>query len=339
MKIKKVKWNQHPILGDLELDFTNGITGEPFDTIVFVGENGTGKTTILETISSFLNIGSFEYFSYIEYVIEDKIYSAIPTIEKIDYTKDFFDILNHENNSKSNIRSNHVYIPESIKSNTIDPRYYGCVFSKARADYKTEQIVYTTTKHLDSEKYDTDNEDNFTTLKQLIVDIQHQDDSDYSKLNQSAGMAPVAWPTFYPNSKIYRFKNAFDNFFEKIKYIGVIDNKDYKSILFKKNDKDIPIDNLSTGEKQIVFRGIYLLRNSKILDGSTIFIDEPELSMHPKWQQRILTYYRNLYMDATTHKQKAQLFFATHSEHVLEKALSDKNNTLVIVLKDNNGII
>ncbi|KAA6310936.1 hypothetical protein EZS27_037849, partial [termite gut metagenome] len=27
MKIKKVKWMNHPILGDLELDFTNTTTG------------------------------------------------------------------------------------------------------------------------------------------------------------------------------------------------------------------------------------------------------------------------------------------------------------------------
>lgn len=57
MKIKKVKWSNHPILGNLELDFTNQVTGEPFSNILFAGENGSGKTTILETISTFLNLG------------------------------------------------------------------------------------------------------------------------------------------------------------------------------------------------------------------------------------------------------------------------------------------
>lgn len=67
-------------------------------------------------------------------------------------------------------------------------------------------------------------------------------------------------------------------------------------------------------------------------------IDEPELSMHPKWQEKILQYYKNLFTN-NTGSQKAQLFFATHSEHVLNEALKDQNNNLVIILSDNAGII
>lgn len=37
--------------------------------------------------------------------------------------------------------------------------------------------------------------------------------------------------------------------------------------------------------------------------------------------------------------QKAQLFFATHSEHVVKEALTEKNNNLVIVLADVGGLI
>ena len=78
MKIKKVKWNNHPILGNLELDFTNPATGEPFNNILFAGENGCGKTTILESISTFLNLGSFENFEYIEYIINGELLKAKP---------------------------------------------------------------------------------------------------------------------------------------------------------------------------------------------------------------------------------------------------------------------
>ena len=38
--IKKVKWKEHPILGNLELDFTKE-DGSIYNTIVFAGENGT----------------------------------------------------------------------------------------------------------------------------------------------------------------------------------------------------------------------------------------------------------------------------------------------------------
>lgn len=72
MKIRKVKWANHPILGNLELDFVNPATNKAYSTIVLAGENGTGKTTILETLNTFLSIGSFEPFDRIEYEVEDK---------------------------------------------------------------------------------------------------------------------------------------------------------------------------------------------------------------------------------------------------------------------------
>ena len=38
--ITKVKWNNHEILGNLELNFTKN-DGSPYSTIVLAGENGT----------------------------------------------------------------------------------------------------------------------------------------------------------------------------------------------------------------------------------------------------------------------------------------------------------
>ena len=52
--IKKIKWHNHAILGNLELDFTKP-DGTIYDTIVLAGENGTGKTTVLETLSNYLS--------------------------------------------------------------------------------------------------------------------------------------------------------------------------------------------------------------------------------------------------------------------------------------------
>ena len=94
---------------------------------------------------------------------------------------------------------------------------------------------------------------------------------------------------------------------------------------------------MSTGEKQIVFRGSHLLKNSQNLIGGTIFVDEPELSMHPKWQEKILKYYRDLFTQNGT--QMAQMFFSTHSEYVIRAALEDTDNVLVIILEDDNGVI
>jgi len=335
MNIKKIKWNNHPILGDLEIDFTNLSTGDSYDTVVLAGENGSGKTTILDSISLFLNLGSFEFFEYIEYIVSGDTFRAVPTSDGTTHPN-FFDVIDNQGN-RLTIRSDKQNDRQRIDSNMQDLRHYGCVYSRARADYKTQQITSTTTKRLDVDKYDSDIEDDFTSLKQLIVDIQNQDNSDYVELNKGLGANPKSWDGYYPSSKIYRFKNAFDNFFDKIKYYKVEDNNNEKSILFKKNGKAVSIDKLSTGEKQIVFRGIYLLKNSKNLNGAAIMIDEPELSMHPRWQKNVLKYYKDLFTDNSI--QHVQLLIATHSEYVLENALINRANNLVIVLNDDNGII
>lgn len=340
MKIRKVKWANHPILGNLELDFVNYTTGKPFSTIVFAGENGSGKTTILETLNSFLCIGSFKPFDMIEYEVDNELYTLTPPM--IPESNDtFFTRFDVKSNRAENIRSDKANNPSTIQSDKNDPRSYGCVFSRPRADYKTSKIESVKTNELDNDKYDSDKEDNFTSLKQLIVDIQEQDNEQYYDMNSQRsqrGEIAMTVSEFEPNSKIFRFKKAFNKFFGKVKYKKVGNIAGEKVILFEKNGIEISSDNLSTGEKQIVYRGAYLLRNLNQLSGATIMIDEPELSMHPKWQEKILRYYKDIFTSEKG-EQVCQLFFATHSEHVLKSALMHQNDNLVIVLIDNAGII
>lgn len=339
MKIRKVKWANHLILGNLELDFVNPVTNKPYSTIVLAGENGTGKTTILETLNTFLSIGSFEPFDGIEYEVEDKRYILTPS-NIPGSLKTFFTRYDVENNTSENIHSDKNISPDSIHSDNKDPRSYGSVFSRPRADYKTSKIESVKTNELDKNKYDSDKDDNFTSLKQLIVDVQNQDNEQYRDINDKRnqqGQAPMSTADFEPVSKIYRFKSAFNGFFETIKYKKVGNASGEKVVIFEKHGIEIPIDVLSTGEKQVVFRGAYLLRNINVLQNSTIMIDEPELSMHPLWQKKILQYYKNLFTDANSN-QTAQLFFASHSEAVISEALKDLDKTKVIVLKrDSNG--
>ena len=344
MKITKIKWTEHPILGDLELDFTNK-KGVPYDTIIFAGENGTGKTTVLTSISDFLDGYPID-FEYIEYQIDDKIYRATYPTQGLYYG--YYNLILPDGtikqvNSGKNRNGGKTSNP-SIDEDPRNIRFYGCVFSKARADYKTEKIKGTTTRQLDIENKDIDTEDNFTSIKQLLVDIEGEDNAKFkeeSKKREELGNTPIYWSDFNPSSKMYRFSNAFDNFFEnKIKYGKIESNSAEKVILFEKNKSNISIDNLSTGEKQIVFRGAFLLRNLQKMKGGTVFIDEPELSMHPKWEKKILQYYKDLFTE--DRELKSQLFIATHSEYVLEEALSqnkENENNLVIVLKDDSGQI
>ena len=81
MKIRKLQFNNNKILGNLELDFINPTTNVPYDTILLVGENGVGKTTILTGISDFLSGQDLSRcFNSIEYTIDNEIItmSSIP---------------------------------------------------------------------------------------------------------------------------------------------------------------------------------------------------------------------------------------------------------------------
>ena len=84
-----------------------------------------------------------------------------------------------------------------------------------------------------------------------------------------------------------------------------------------------------------MFRGAHLLKNSKNIIGGIVLLDEPELSMHPIWQKKILDYYRGLF--ESDNNQTVQMIVATHSEYVIQSALKDRENILVIVLTDSAG--
>jgi predicted ATPase len=72
-----------------------------------------------------------------------------------------------------------------------------------------------------------------------------------------------------------------------------------------------PISRLSSGERQILTLFTFLAFSSK---GQGVFIvDEPELSLHPKWQHEFMSVFLGLRPEAT------QLILATHSPDIVGK--------------------
>lgn len=53
--------------------------------------------------------------------------------------------------------------------------------------------------------------------------------------------------------------------------IDVYNRNGHNLIIFQKNGVDIPINNLSSGEKQIVYRGCFLLKDANALNGAFVF--------------------------------------------------------------------
>lgn len=329
--LKRVKWNNFKALGNLELDFSKE-DGGLYSTIILAGENGVGKTTILETLGKFLTGYSIAPFDYMDYDAAGKSIHIEPKPEGKEHG---FHTRKIEGEVSTNsINTCHNYNPEIMKTDCNDIRSYGCVYSSAKSIFDTENIKTITSQQIDATQYAYDVDVDFTSIKQLLIDVETQDSNAFKKEAQNN---KTTWEEFEPKSKMQRFKNAFDNFFDHIKYEGIDDSSGEQQVVFLKHEDKIPIDGLSTGEKQIVFRGAYLLRNVKKINGGIVLIDEPELSMHPKWQKKILSFYKKLF--TYDGEQKAQLIIATHSEYVIREALKDKEDTLVIILEDDNGII
>ena len=334
--IQELKWDNHPVLGNLLLNFTKP-NGDLYNTIVLAGENGCGKTTVLSTLSTFLNLGSFEPFSLIRYFVDGARQKIYKDVTHHSNAQMGFHIRKDEQSGQElSIHTNRNNSPDNIRSDKMDIRHYGCVFSKARSGFSTNKIKSTTTLQLDSDRYDDDSKDDFTSIKQLLIDIDSQDNSEWMDVTRNN--KGESYEAFSKRAKSTRFRDAFNSFFENIKFEKVdANNLSEKKIVFKKHGKQIDIDSMSTGEKQIVFRGTQLLRNSNNLSGGTILIDEPELSMHPKWQRKALSFYRGLF--TYNDVQNVQMILATHSEYIIKSALDDSDNVLVIVLKNDNGAI
>ena len=330
MRIKEIKFHSHPILGELMLNFTKD-DGSIYDNVIFIGENGVGKSSIIEGMANFLNKKAFDGLEYIKYNVNGEELKAIPVGEL-----GFYDMIKPDGTSLQ-MHTNSNNHNSRVDDDPRNIRYTGCMISKARANFQVGNINATTNLNVDVNKHENDDSSDFTSLKQLLVDIANLDNEKYSEINEQRGTNPMTKAEFDQTSLMSRFRTAFNSFFDSLQFNRVSSQNGSKQILFVKHGKDINIDDLSTGEKQIVYRGGMLLRNQRLLEGGIVIVDEPELSMHPRWQCKVLDFYKDLFTVAG--QQTVQMFMASHSEHLLKSALKDTANTLVILLKDENGTI
>ena len=168
--IKSIKYKNHPSLGNIELDFCKD-DGTPYNTIIFAGENGTGKTTLLETLSNFFNFGHFTYFENIKYIINNNNYTILQS-KKHKEDSCFLTRINDITNEKEELT---IINDEDIERDNNNIRKYGCVYSKARSGFYTEAITSITTEHTNIKKYDDDSNYNFTAGYERKIKYDYRD--------------------------------------------------------------------------------------------------------------------------------------------------------------------
>lgn len=352
MKFRKISFRDHSILGDITFDFTDK-DGNTVDTIILAGENGCGKSVLLEEL---FNYDTTSLLRNKSGIIEAEIElneSEINFLKKKDSLKNVAKSINNDyifliktDYTNKNTVNQSVVSYHSISGNKVEDSgfilgYNGKsvfrpIFSDAEISFTPHNINAVTSSNIDEDVVGSirSAKDLATEITQLLIDIDNLDNSYLAQwVEQNPGIAP---PEEVKRHRLKRFTKAFDSMFPNKRFVGIDNVQGHKTVYFEEYGKRMPIEKLSSGEKQIVFRGGFLLRNQKTTEGSVVLVDEPEISLHPKWQLQIMSFLKALFM--RNGQQTSQIIVATHSPFIIHNAT--RNNDKVIVIKKNNdGVI
>ncbi len=323
MKLKSIQFEEHPILGDLLVDFCDS-NGNPVDTIIIAGENGTGKSTLLNEIYKVVNyqVNSPMNLEYSDGIHDYKIKYYPKDINGKDYY-----------HASGKIGEHH-----QISSNYMHETGFTGIYSDVDINFHSTSISSVTSMNIDTKGVSRKSDGNITQeIQQLIIDIQNLDDSELSKKIRDAYGKEISINDSITDGRMKRFRQAFDYMFCDLTYDGVENVSERKKIIFKRGDIKIHLDDLSSGEKQVIYRGSFLLRDINALSGAVVLIDEPEISMHPEWQKKIMDFYKRIFTSSDG-VQTSQIFAVTHSPFIIHNN-QRKNDKVIVLSRNENGRI
>lgn len=327
--IKKITLRDHPIFGDLHLDFSDA-NQTPFPIVIFAGGNGCGKTALLETIHRIFewhpspNLGKFS----LELALDSG------NIEQLDYrellrSSDPIDRITISYEKKYNNNNDWVFefgnatqmvvsTDYGIVSNRIGKTIFRSFLTEANVAFHTQRVSAITSLELDQEEQASTRSGNDLAqqVTQLLIDIRAADAEDLQRWVEENKGIPA--PEHLLNRRMKRFTDAFHYMFPKKRFKTISRVENALEVQFQEHGNTTNINQLSTGEKQVVFRGGFVLKNLSQVQGGLLLIDEPELSLHPEWQSRILGFYQRLV--PATDKLSTQILVATHSPFIIHDA-------------------
>ncbi len=307
MKIRKLKIKNYKMFEDIEFDFTDK-NGKTLDTVIFAGINGTGKTSLLEFIMKiFTDINHYAYEDIDKVELELYKNERNLIVESQYYSdNDIKKYMIFKGNERKYMDNEIYSITEilSDKNNFKISYFHNNVFSDKKKFFQNSDVFF---KYIDYENFEKD-------LQKYFDDVIYK----YILKNRN----------LTANQVIEKRIKEINNFLKELKITTkIVDIEDNKLILENISGKKLEIKDLSDGEKQIYFRAIFF--NTLNLENSLIFVDEPELSLHPQWQSLAVNFYQNAGNDN-------QVFLATHSPHIIGKVPPES----VFLLKyENNKII
>lgn len=130
--------------------------------------------------------------------------------------------------------------------------------------------------------------------------------------------------------------NENNEFIEEYKYFTLLRQLNlltYESILVHKAGKSYDINDSSTGEIGLLTTFIRAVPHLK--PNSIIFIDEPEISLHPSWQMKYIDLLQ-MFLDGFNN---CHVIIATHSHLILSDLRKEWSSILTLRLGDNYDVI
>ncbi len=327
MKIKTVKIRNFKLFKELNVDIN--------DFTVLVGDNGTGKSTLLEAIHLALtgfyrgrNINSnisqdlFNIDCIKEYTAELKIgnYPKLPEISIEIYLDDCPILMGDDNSTKSSNcgftfkilfdENNNDAYSELIKDRNLDSlpfEFYKCEWNTfARKSYTNTKNIEFKSAFLDT-KIDRNSESFSTKLIRNFIPEQS-----IVKLNQKIRKSTDELKT---NEIFDDINNAFENNYDlKLKNVSIgVSNNNQSSWenLITLKEKEIPYENIGTGN-QCILNTILSLENDAFKSKGIILIEEPENHLSGMTLNVLL---KNI----NEHSKDHQVIISTHSSFVLNK--------------------
>ena len=293
--IKTIKISQ--LFGDKDIEWNLQKTN------VLVGKNGMGKSTVLQLVVN--TISQEEIHDKSKLCSEVLIELASGNILKIRKSQEtisnVLNFMNHEDLRNALIKeiNQNNQIKKAIKEEMI------ASIKKDKFRFNiTDSIEYTATKNeakLNFEFVSTMalNANSIQNIEigngrtENILDWQIQQElTRLLKINDE-----------YLNKKLM---NSLNNMFSESKKYVSLNNK--FELEFKFNNEILNFPQLSSGERQVIYILLKVAIATK--DNALILMDEPEISLHLSWQEKLLAQIREI-------NPNSQIIIVTHSPAIV----------------------
>ena len=285
MKIKSIYIKKEKALKDIDISFEKN--KKILNTVIIAGSNGSGKTTVLESIYEYLDkYGLFSEENPVSFKFEGKEKNLLKNYKKSKKnTKD------REDERLPKI----IYMPTELTFKKLKTRT-----TALKQEYKflnriDSKLIDDIPSYIATRIIETANSCEDLTMKQAREKV-------FEEINSIFGVLRL-----------------------NVKLSGISKDAESMPIFIDNSGAEFDINGLSSGEKQLFLRTLAIKMLNPV--NSVILIDEPESSLHPKWQQRIVKVFEGI-------GENNQIIMATHSPHILG-SVSKEN--IILLLKEKKG--